>query len=187
MIQADSSTSQFSNTNFTVMKPTINNLSQYEMNVIFFENNQSLRAEMNYSYLNTENFSLDYLYFNLWPKNIQSTSLGIGNITHDSQKLSYSFSGTNGSFLRVNLNQNVTVGTRYNLTISFNLKLPFTENRFGYALQAKGSDHDVYALTNWYPILAVYENNHFVLQPYSSFGESFYSDMAFYNVSLSTV
>ena len=167
----------------TITKPGPDNLSQYLLNVRFFTENESLTAQENFSYINTENIGLNYLYFNLWPNNIQNDSLKIQSVTHTTQNLNYSLTGIYKQYLLVNLTQTVNPNNRYNLTINFDLTLPYTQFRFGYQLKQNGSDHDLYALTNWYPILAVYENNHFVLQPYSAWGESFYSDMAYYNVS----
>ena len=168
----------------TIHKPAINELSQYYMNTTFFTANASLITEMNYSYLNTEDVALNYLFFNLWPNFIVSNSLNIQSINHNSQSLEYSLTGTNYSYFLVNLTQAVNPGSRYNLQINFTLKLPYTEDRFGYQLQQNGSLHDIYALTNWYPILAVYQYGNFVLQPYTPNGEAFYCDMAYYNVSL---
>ena len=183
--QSPSSSTNLNSIN-SAIKPTISELPQYVMNVTFFTNNASLINEMNFSYINTENVSLNFLFFNLWPNSIQNDSLHIASIVHKSQNLNYSFSGLNNSFLSVNLTQTVNPGIRYNLTINYWLSLPYTQFRFGYQLKANGSTHDMYALTNWYPILAVYESGKFVLQPYFDIGESFYSDMAFYNVTFHT-
>ena len=73
----------------TIHKPAINELSQYYMNTTFFTANASLITEMNYSYLNTEDVALNYLFFNLWPNFIVSNSLNIQSINHNSQSLEY--------------------------------------------------------------------------------------------------
>ena len=69
--------------------PTINQLSQYRMNVTFFKDNATLNCYLNLSYLNSETTSLNYLFFNLWPNGIKSNSLSINNVTHNEMKFPY--------------------------------------------------------------------------------------------------
>lgn len=166
--------------------PVKEQLSIYKMNVTFNENSvplPSMTGTMNFSYLNTENKPIDYLYFNLWPNSIEENSLVINSInTNSGSPLNWSI--IQKIYLHVNLIEPVPINSREVLIINFTTYLPFVEGRFGYQNTFSPAGKTIFSFTNWFPILAVYENNNFTLQPYVTSGEAFYSDMAYYNVLL---
>ncbi|MFC2159415.1 M1 family metallopeptidase, partial [Actinomycetota bacterium] len=84
--------------------------------------------------------------------------------------------------LEVKLNDLLIVGDNIEIEISFNGKVPldFAEGSIGiYNL----SDNTM-TLAGWFPILAVFDDEGWNLDPVSSIGDNVYSDMAFYSVEL---
>lgn len=81
--------------------------------------------------------------------------------------------------LKFSLGKPLKQGEELEVSIEFTTKIPLGNSRLGYY-------QDVYSLTNWYPILSIYddENNKWDENPYHPVGESNYSDVANYNVTL---
>lgn len=69
-------------------------------------------------------------------------------------------------------------GETYDIQLSYKVKVSSTTDRFGYR-------DGVYHLCNWYPILAVYDEDGWNLDPYLFVGDPFYSEMATYDITLS--
>lgn len=81
--------------------------------------------------------------------------------------------------LKISLGKPLKRGEKLNISMDFTLKIPFGRNRLGFY-------EDVYSLTNWYPILSIYDEktDKWDENPYYPVGESNYSDVANYNVHL---
>ena len=167
-------------------QPTYDQLSHYHLNVTFNESSSplpSITGTLNLSYLNTENQPISNLDFNLWPNGVQNNSLIINSVKNESNA-DLIWGITNYTYLQVSLTQPVPIGTRKIIVINFVTYLPFVEDRFGFQNASSYFGKTLYAFTNWYPILAVFENNSYALSPYTPNGESFYADMAYYDVNL---
>ncbi len=65
--------------------------------------------------------------------------------------------------------------TTYMIEMYYQVRISETSERFGY-------DNGIYNLGNWYPILSVYDEDGWNVDPYLSIGDPFYSDMANYDV-----
>jgi len=79
---------------------------------------------------------------------------------------------------KADLNKNVNPGDSVVIKISYQLSIPKSIERFGYA-----SGREFYFIAQWFPKLGVYENGKWVCSQYHPYTE-FYSDFADYNVSI---
>ena len=81
--------------------------------------------------------------------------------------------------LKISIDKELKNGEEITATIQFKLKLPMGTSRLGYT-------DTVYSLTNWYPILSMYNSNESKWDetPFNTIGESNYSDTSDYNVDI---
>lgn len=83
----------------------------------------------------------------------------------------------NNTALRVSLRAPFEPGDQLEVEIPFKVTIPQTAYRFGQS----GS---VTVLGNWYPVLAVHDRDGWRLDPYTSLGDPYFSQIADYQVSL---
>lgn len=88
---------------------------------------------------------------------------------------SFSIVGDDSNALEVTLSKELEPDEKVLLTIEFKVLLAESTHRLGYL---NGSVN----LGNWFPILAMYEKGEFIIEPYYSTGDPFYSDIANYEV-----
>ncbi len=81
------------------------------------------------------------------------------------------------TLLRYPLASPLGPGERTTLTLRFEAKIPEAQSRFSHF-------DDVYALGNWYPIVAAYDAGGWRRDPYYRIGDPFYSPVAEYAVEL---
>ncbi len=79
--------------------------------------------------------------------------------------------------LTYRLTQPLAPGESAEVSLEFEAKVPEAKNRYSYY-------EGVFAIGNWYPILAVFDENGWNLDPYYALGDPFYSDTALYEVQL---
>lgn len=130
---------------------------------------------------NTETTSLDRLYFRLLPnggKSYGSGSLKVTQVATGGQILSGSLSLAD-SVLEVLLPAALSPGEQVSLEMSFDGRAPAD---FGGGYGIYSYTNDVMALSGWYPVLAVYDDDGWNLDPVSALGDSVYSDTAYYSV-----
>ena len=89
------------------------------------------------------------------------------------------YSGEMSGVLVVEFSNKLLLGEMTNIEIDFSFELPVGEHRFGYGDNAIN-------LCNFYPIACVYENGDFEENPYHANGDPFYSEVANYNVIVTT-
>lgn len=175
----------------------LENLTKYDIKAEFFEENMSLQASQNIIYTNREEESLDNIYLHLYPnafreedkvpfekeemkraypKGFDPGYIDINSIKEGKRSIDYKIMGENSVILRITPTQPLKPGKTINLTIDFNLKLPNTVGRMGYG-------ENTVNITNWFPIMAVYDEEGWHLDPYYAIGDPFYSEVAKYNVS----
>lgn len=146
-------------------------------------------GEMYLDYVNTEDISLDRLYFRLLPN---------GNGSFGDGSLSVSVVEVNGTpvnttlsekdtVLQVHLLESVKVGQKAELRFVFEGIIP--EN-FGNSGISSGYgifnySNSVLTLSAWYPMLSVYDRGSWSVHPPSVMGDSIFSDCAQYSVTIS--
>ena len=79
--------------------------------------------------------------------------------------------------LSIPLPSGVSYKEEIRVNLSYTVKVPNAEDRFGYYER-------IMALGNWFPILAVIEDGSWISHPYVSIGESFYSECADFTVKI---
>lgn len=161
------------------------NAARYDIKLQLNYADASYTGQQTVTYTNTEDVALNTLYFRLFPNGGSSYGDGHLNVTNtkvDGVSAQTSLS-INDTVLAVNLTKQLEPGE--------SIKLDFN---FEGLVSSKGSGYGMYQRTNsgltmanWYPILAVYNENGWNLNPVSAVGDSVFSDMSHYNVTVSTL
>ncbi len=177
------------------------NLTNYQIDLNFNNENKSSDCSETVTFVNNTNSVLKILKFHLYPKFfeedktdyiVSSTHMNqaypngkdfaefnITRVTENDKDLSFSFEGTCDDILVVTLNNSVIPNNIVSINIDFNFKLANICHRFGYG-------ENTINIANFYPVLCVYENGEFSTSPYNANGDPFYSDIANYDVTIST-
>ena len=164
------------------------------------EDDYTLDITQMIQYKNLSNKSLNNLKFNLYPKafakgatNKPVSSLNeqkaypngksygdieFFNVSSKGQTLTYTLEEIDKNILNITLPQSLNMGYSINIEMQYKLTLPNINHRFGYGNNAIN-------LGNFYPIACVIEDGEFVIQPYSSNGDPFYSNLSNYLVNIS--
>ena len=182
-------------TSLNALSKTINT---YDIS-LNYKGNYEFEGSQVLHYKNRTNTTLENIKFNLYATafsenathkpvsslNIQSaypngSSYGTYNITKvkiGGKAVGYTYEGQDKNVLVATFDDPLEMNRKAQVEISFNLKLPNINHRYGYGANAIN-------MANFYPVLAVYENNGFLCDPYNYNGDPFYTDMSNYNVEL---
>ena len=149
---------------------------------------RSFEGEALVKYTNQEDVALDELYFRLLPnghKSYGDGSLAVSQVLLDGQAASTELSQQD-TVLKVSLPESLPPGESVEIELSFEGQVPLdfggTAEPAGYGIY--NLTQDVLALSGWYPILAVYDDQGWHLDPVSEIGDSVYSDTALYSVKV---
>jgi hypothetical protein len=144
---------------------------------------------MDLSYTNSESVALDSLFFRLFPNG--GASYGNGSLVVSEAKVGDQPVKTNlslsNSVLEVQLPQVLQPGDQAQIGLSFAGTVPVDyggERTDAYGIY--NYSEGVLALSGWYPILAVYDEAGWHLNPASPVGDSVFSEMAYYDVIITT-
>jgi hypothetical protein len=144
------------------------------------------QAQVNYT--NTEDVTLDRLYFRLLPngqKSYGDGSLQVNSVAVNNQPVQPRLS-LSDTVLEVPLSEPLAVGDPLQIDLEFAGTVPvdFGEGDVSTGYGIYNYSQGVLSLSGWYPILAVYDQNGWNLDPVSMIGDSVYSDIAFYTVDV---
>ncbi|MDK2920024.1 MAG: hypothetical protein PWQ37_2757 [Candidatus Petromonas sp.] len=174
------------------------NLNQYNINVEFNLEDKILKGNQETVYVNNEKISIDKIYFHLYPnafkdretvpflfndfrraywKGFEEGYIDIENLYVDGEKVVYSIGGRGDTILEVMLPKAVEPGEQVTINMEYKIKLPPVAERFGYG-------KDTYNFGNWYPVVSVYDEDRWNLDPYYAIGDPFYSDVSNYKVAI---
>lgn len=166
-------------------------LTHYDIDAVLNDETQTIDAKQKITYTNREIVDLDALYIHLYPNafseegqpSIAGNTSGLGDdygaievdeIFIDGKEVVFEEGPTLTSIkIPYDFKQDET----YDIQMSYTIKVSSTTERFGYS-------RGIYNLGNWYPVLAVYDEDGWNVDPYLSIGDPFYSDMANYDVSI---
>ena len=177
------------------------NLSKYEIDLVYNDENHSLNGKERISYINNSEDELSFIEFNLYPnayredtKNLlvsknstkkaypNGESFGyieIKNVFNEKENLIYEITGEDKNILKVFLKENLLPQKYAFIEIEFFVKLANINHRLGYG-------ENTININNFYPIACIYENGKgFSEKLYSSNGDPFYSDCSNYEVNIS--
>ena len=139
---------------------------------------------------NTEAGALDRLYFRLLPngqKSYGEGSLQVKSVAVNGQPAQPRLS-LSDTILELPLPEPLAIGDNLRIDLDFAGKVPVdfgggdSESGYGIYNYSQG----VLSLSGWYPILAVYDQDGWNLDPVSLIGDSVYSDTSFYTVDVTT-
>ena len=171
--------------------PGSGSVRSYQIDVVLDPAARRLAGVCRLTLQNDLQHSLGELFFHLYPNAFRSRDttpappaaypagfvpggMEVGEIKVEYQPAPAEVQGT---VLRVSLPRALPAGGRVEVEIPFELTIPAVAYRFG---QWDG----VTALGNWYPVLAVYDESGWHLDPYLHLGDPFYSQAADYQVVL---
>ncbi|WP_404451700.1 M1 family metallopeptidase [Virgibacillus necropolis] len=149
----------------------------YKIDVTYDDKKHQISGTMHVSFVNNLDKTLEHIYFNLWPnaKEFKSGGVQVDNVQFNNKPVKFDVKKTklNVSGLSLKTDEEATIKMDFTVTI------PEMKNRFGWY------DTNV-SLGNWFPILAVYDNEGWNLDTYFAGGESFYSLTSDFDVTLKT-
>ena len=173
-------------------------LTLYTIDVDLDTKEMSYKGKQSVNYVNNTDIDLEEIYFHIYPnafKNVLTLPVlfdTANQINHDKyvpgyidiekvasgkKDLNWKVEGDKNTTLHVELNKALKTGESIELYLEYYVKLPTTEDRFGY--HDKGIN-----LGNWYPIVAVYDEDGWNLDPYNKLGDPFYSEVSNYKVNI---
>ena len=179
----------------------LGDLTEYRIDVELDEKNKTYTGWQYTTFTNTTGLPLEEIYFNLYPNAFRDLEgapimltqeftdplrydkgyIDILEVSIDDRNLDllYEVVGENNTLLKVSLDNKLEPGDKIEIFLGYDAKLPNVKERFGYGQRAMN-------FGNWYPILCVYDEDGWNLEPYYNLGDPFYSDVANYKVSIKT-
>lgn len=171
--------------------------SLYDMNVTFYPDQKKTDVIQQVTIKNNKGVDFNELYFHLYPNAFKTKEtapfpkqeltvaypegfspggINIEKIESETGPLNYEFE-ENETILKVILSETLKPKGELRLNIKYNNIIPPSYGRYGYG-------KNTYNLANWYPILAVYDENGWNKDPYYDIGDPFYSEVALYTVKI---
>jgi hypothetical protein len=174
----------------------------YKIHCSLNDNNHTLSANIQIDYINRSKDTLTYIYIHLWPNGYKDKNTALCqqelnqgnsalyfaeekdrgyidslNFMVNAKPAQIEFDGINNDFCKLVLNEPLYPGQRAVITTPFKVKIPNGKfSRLGHIGQA-------YAITQWYPKPAVYDQFGWHNMPYLNQGE-FYSEYGSFDVYL---
>ncbi|MCD6368647.1 MAG: M1 family metallopeptidase [Thermoproteales archaeon] len=156
---------------------------KYLLNVFLDDINFILKGQLILEHHNRHNKVFDELYFHVYPNAFKSYG---GYITIESvqnfdslKQLKFVVEGEDSTILKVYLDSPLNPGSTIKLKLNFTVKIPFRGDRFGYR-------NGIFALGYFYPILAMYDETGWNLNPYTWIGDPVYAEISDYDVYIVT-
>ena len=155
--------------------------SVYHISLVIPEDlTELLTGTVSVRYFNTEDVSLDEIYFRLF-SNYWGGQIEVSNVTVDETPASTSLENSDTS-LRVDLDQSLAPGESVQIDMDFQLKLPET---MGGNYGLLGYFDDVLVLDTFYPMIPAYDENGWYSEVPMENGDLTYNDASFYLVEVS--
>lgn len=175
--------------------------ANYHIKVSLDDQHHFLRGWEKISYFNRSPDTLDTLYFHLWPNAYRNKETPLakqgelsGNLSlhrlapnergfidsldfrHQGKKLKYIYQNPSVEICKVILLSPLLPGVSITITTPFKIKIPKNISRLGHRGQS-------YQITQWYPKIALYDQDGWHTMPYLDQGE-FYNDFGSYHVEI---
>lgn len=168
---------------------------RYKIDVDFDPDSKRIVAHQELTIVNNKQNAFEELYFHLYPNAFKAPDevpftgeymslaypegfapgyINIKKVTVGASEAKYRVDGT---ILEVKLAKALKPDAKLTLTIEFEVQIPPSRGNFGYG--------DVtFNMGNWYPVLAVYDENGWHKDPYYNIGDPFYSEVGLYEVNI---
>ena len=174
------------------------NKNEYAIDVIYDDETNRILCNQNLVYINNTNTTLDKVYLHIYPNAFCEKKLvpfessemkkaypngfnegyiDIKNILSENNKMDYKITGDKNDILQINLGKLLKQGEKISIDLKYNVKLPNCLGRFGYG-------ENTINVTNWFPIVCVYDEEGWNLKSYESVGDPFYSDTSNFKVKI---
>lgn len=174
-------------------------VNNYEIQVGFNPETKTYTAKQKTKYINSTGESLKEIYFHLYPRaysSVETAPILFDNITItkedyntgkmeiesvkvNKKDMNFEIGGATDTILRIPLDTPLEAGKDIEIYMEYMVELPQNIDRFGYG-------DNVFNFGNWYPVLAVFDEKGWNLDPYYTLGDPFYSDIANYQVEITT-
>lgn len=161
-------------------------ITNYYFNIEYNEQLQLVSGELRVTIPNRSQDNLEELYFHLYP-NVFSNwkweeisrpkTKGSITITKASVNQIDVVPHQNETLLKINLPAPLKPQEQVEVSMTFELKLPENGVRLNY------SENTIF-LAQWYPMLAVYDKEGWHIDPYTTVGDPFFSEVANFHVNL---
>jgi hypothetical protein len=150
----------------------------YKMHVTYDSQNHVINGKLSVTFTNNTGVRLNDVYFNLWGNAANFRTNGGGM---DVKNVKVNGKVANHHLQDTALHIDATLPKNHKSTVSmdFTVHVPKGQDRFGW-------DGDTVSLGNWFPILAVYDDEGWNVDPYFPYGESFYSLTGNFDVTVTT-
>lgn len=173
----------------------------YDIHATLNDTTDVLHAYMVLTYHNNAPHALDSIYLHLWANALRSNQTPFAqqmiregktrfrfshrderggmdslNFKYGSQPLNHSFVDKHGEMLALELPKPLKSGDSMRIFMTFRMKIPKNFSRFG-------KSGGLYAFSQWYPKVALYDSAGWHLMPYLNQGE-FFSDFGRYRVRI---
>jgi hypothetical protein len=166
-------------------------ITNYTIDVFLQEWSHIVNGSTIITYVNHADIGLDEIYFHLYPNAFKPDGyLIVDKIEYHGAPLTYTFEGIGQRLLRVDLLSGsgpgvLNPGNNITFRIIWEVMIPESKDRFGWFHRTSPFEFLAYNLGNWHPIVCVYDERGWHTAPYTFMGESFYSDVATYDFTLS--
>ncbi len=163
-----------------------NQLTTYTFHITYHEDERMITGRMNVKVPNQSNTQLEELYFHLYPNAFMNWKwdgdskpktkgyIKIHKVMVNNFEV---FPHQRKTLLKINLPAPLKTNEVANIDMDFSLKIPTDGLRLTHFNKTT-------FLAQWYPMLAVYDEKGWHLDPYSTVGDPFFSDIANYKVHL---
>lgn len=167
-------------------------LTNYTIIAYLHDDTHVVSAITTINYMNHANVSLNELVFHLYPNAFQPDGyITMNSVEYDGIELNWIFvpGVVDQTCISVDLLGGSGPGSlapddNVTLELFYDVHVPHTPDRFGWWNTTSPEPLLAYNMGNWHPIIAVYDERGWHTAPYTFMGESFYSDVAAYNVYL---
>jgi hypothetical protein len=133
-------------------------------------------------YTNSEDVVLNEIYFHLFP-NLLGGQIEVKHVMVEGQPVEPSLEEFQNSIMRIPLETPLAPGESIVLEMAFETAVPTQlERNYGVFAQVD----DIMALSHFYPMVTVYDENGWYTTPPSEQGDPTYGDAAFYHVTVTT-
>ena len=161
----------------------LSDIPYYQINIEIDFDGGSYKGSAKIDYVNLEQVGLESLYFRLFPNGggmYGSGYLKVESVMVDGEEAITALS-LDGSVMEVILPEKLSMGENIEIKLDFNGKTS-GEAETGYGIHNTMSD--LMTLSGWYPIIVVYDDEGWNLDPVTNIGDSVYSDTAYYDIEL---
>ena len=147
--------------------------AEYQLKIAIDKEKKEVKGEETVSFINKATEGIEEVYFHLYPQ-VFKGRITVEEVKTEGRWLSHT---VEEGFLKVTLPEKLLPGKKIVLSLKFGLNLLEKAPCFGYY-------EELIYLTNWYPILSVYEEEGWFVGSYEGFDGSLYSEISSYEVEV---